>query len=104
MPRYQLGENAIPVISGTAARATDGKVYLALVNTHPGQAETVTVKLSGMEATGVSGQLLTAPVTDTHNTVDNLEAIAPREYSASAEGGDLILEIPAKAVLVVSVD
>jgi alpha-L-arabinofuranosidase len=104
VPRYQLGENSIPAISGTAARATDGKVYLALVNTQPDRTETVTVKLSGMDAAGVSGQLLTAPEMDTHNTVDNPEAITPRAYSASAEGGDLILEIPAKAVLVVSVN
>jgi len=104
VPRYQLGENAIPAISGTAARGTDDKVYLALVNTHPGQAETVKVTLSGMEVTGVSGQVLTADAMDAHNTFDDPEAIAPRVYSARADGGELLLEIPAKAVVVVSVD
>jgi alpha-L-arabinofuranosidase len=101
--QYQLGDSAIEAVSATAARGVDGKVYLALVNTDPGAAKNVEISLSGMDVSGVSGQVLTAQEMDAHNTFDKPETIAPREYSASAQDGQLVLEVPAKAIIVVSV-
>jgi alpha-L-arabinofuranosidase len=104
VPQYQLGESAIPSISCTAARGVNGKVYLGLVNTHPRDAKNVELRLPGIEVTGVAGQLLTAEVMDAHNTFEKPEAIAPSTYSAIAEDGKVVMEIPAKAVMVVCVD
>lgn len=50
------------------------------------------------------GQVLKADAMDAHNTFDDPEAIAPRVYSTSADGGERLLGIPAKAVVVVIVD
>ena len=103
VPEYQLGLVSIPAVSSTAARGVDGKIYIAMVNVDPWKVRKVKVGLSGMEVTGAVGQVLTAEVMDAHNTFDEPEAIAPSAYSAAAEDGELVLEIPAKAVIVVSV-
>lgn len=103
VPEYQLGLVSIPAVSSTAARGVDGKIYIAMVNVDPWKVRKVKVGLSGMEVTGAVGQVLTAEVMDAHNTFDEPEAIAPSAYSATAEDGELVLEIPAKAVIVVSV-
>ena len=103
VPRFELGECSIPTVSATAARGLDGKIYLALVNSDPGQAATVSAAMSGIDVTGVTGQMLTADAMDAHNTFDAPDTIAPRPWSASAESGVLQLEIPAKSVIVVHV-
>ena len=73
------------------------------MNTNPWQAENVEVKLSGMEVTGASGQVLTSADMDAHNTFDDPRAIAPQACSVKADKGKLLLELPAKAVMVVAV-
>ena len=73
------------------------------MNTNPRQAENVELKLSGMEVTGASGQVLTSADMDAHNTFDDPQAIAPRACSVRADNGKLVLELPAKAVMVVAV-
>ncbi|HSC69049.1 MAG TPA: alpha-L-arabinofuranosidase C-terminal domain-containing protein [Cellvibrio sp.] len=102
--QYSLGKSSIPAVSATAARAKDGKVYIALVNANPNRAETVDINLAGVKVNGVSGQVLTAKTMDAHNTFAAPEAIKPAAYSAKAKNGKLALEIPAKAVVVVAVD
>jgi len=102
--QYQLGDDSIPAISASAARGTDGKIYIALVNTNPHKMLPVTVVLPGIAVHGVAGEILTADAMDAHNTFDAPYAVTPKPYSASAKGGELILEIPAKAVLVVAVE
>ncbi|MES2674566.1 MAG: alpha-L-arabinofuranosidase C-terminal domain-containing protein [Pseudomonadota bacterium] len=104
VPQYTLGKTSIAAVSATAARAKDGKVYIALVNANPNKAETVNVNLAGIKVNGVTGQVLTAKAMDTHNTFAAPEAIKPVAYSAKAKNGKLTLEIPAKAVVVVAVE
>ncbi|HCS65089.1 MAG TPA: alpha-N-arabinofuranosidase [Cellvibrio sp.] len=104
VPQYTLGNASIPAVSATAARAKDGKVYIALVNANPNKAETVDINLAGITVKGVSGQVLTAAAMDAHNTFAAPETIKPAAYSAKAKNGKLALEIPAKAVVVVAVE
>jgi alpha-N-arabinofuranosidase len=104
VPQYTLGNSSIPAVSATAARAKDGKVYIALVNANPNKAETVDVNLAGVTVNGVSGQVLTASAMDAHNTFAAPDTIKPAAYSAKAKNGKLALEIPAKAVVVVAVE
>jgi len=104
VPKYTLGDVSIPAVSATAARAKDGKVYIALVNANPNKAETVDINLAGVKINGVSGKVLTAAGMDAHNTFAAPDTIKPVAYSAKAKNGKLALEIPAKAVVVVAVE
>ncbi|WP_075186460.1 alpha-N-arabinofuranosidase [Teredinibacter haidensis] len=97
---YRFGEESIPGISASAAKSKDGKLWLALVNTHPSEAKSVSIATAGKLRTA-KGQLLTSAAMDAHNTFDSPESVQPKEYKAKAKDGSLILDLPAKSVVVV---
>jgi alpha-N-arabinofuranosidase len=101
---YSVNGKGVPGISASAARAKDGKVYVALVNTNPHDAADVTLDVPGHAIGSVRGQVLTADAMDTHNTFDKPQAIKPAPFSASANGGKVTVKVPAKAVMVVAVE
>jgi alpha-N-arabinofuranosidase len=100
-PDYVFKDEKIPAVSATAARAADGKVYVALVNVLPNEAATITVTLNGLSAKGVAGRILTAPAIDSHNTFAAPNAIAPAAFTgATVAGGTLTAKLPAKSIVV----
>jgi alpha-N-arabinofuranosidase len=101
---YSSNGKGVPGISATAARAKDGKVYIALVNTHPTRATDVTLNVAGLTVGGVAGQVLTADAMDAHNTFEKPQAIKPAPFSARAQDGKLTIKVPAKAVMVFAVE
>jgi alpha-N-arabinofuranosidase len=101
---YTLGAVTIPGVSATAARAKDGKVYLALVNTDPHRPVDVAVNVAGAKVKGAAGKVLTSAAMDAHNTFQNPQVIKPAAFSARAEGGKLSIKVPAKAVMVVALE
>lgn len=103
-PEYKLGDVTVPAISTSAARGKDGKMYLALVNTNPNEASSVSVSVKGFAAQRAVGRVLTANTMDAHNTFENPEAIKPVAYTAEASGGKVTLQLPPKSVMVVSLE
>jgi alpha-N-arabinofuranosidase len=101
---YTLGTTTIPGVSASAARARDGKVYLSLVNTDPSKAVDVAVNVAGTKVKGAAGKVLTSDTMDAHNTFQYPQAIKPAAFSARAAGGKLSIKVPAKAVMVVSLE
>ena len=101
---YKFGDISVPGVSASAARAKDGKVYVALVNTNPGQPVEVNLNVSGSTVTGATGRILTSDKMDAHNTFKSPQAIKPAPYSAKANGGKLSLSLPAKSVVVVALE
>jgi alpha-L-arabinofuranosidase len=101
---YTLGTSTIPGVSASAARAKDGKLYLALVNTDPSKAVDVAVNVAGTKVKAAAGKVLTAAAMDAHNTFQHPQAIRPAAYSARAAGGTLSIKLPAKAVIVVALE
>lgn len=99
-PTYEKAGFKVPMIDVSAARGADGKLYLSLTNTDPSRAARVTTNLSG----NARGRILTGPALDTHNTFDKPNTIQPAPYSARSSGGKLTLDVPAKSVVVVSVE
>jgi alpha-N-arabinofuranosidase len=102
--RYTLGTTTIPGVSASAARAKDGKLYLALVNTDPSKAADVAVDVAGTKVKGAAGNVLTAAAMDAHNTFQNPQVIKPAAFSARAVGGRLSVKVPAKAVMVLALE
>jgi alpha-N-arabinofuranosidase len=101
---YTLDATTIPGVSASAARARDGKLYLALVNTDPSKAVEVAVDVAGAKVKGAAGKVLTSAAMDAHNTFQNPQVIKPAAYSARAAGGKLSIKVPAKAVMVVALE
>lgn len=103
VPKYKLGKTAIPAVSASSARAADGRILLALVNTHPENTLEIIVALDGKRAQSATGEVLTASEMDAHNTYATPQVVAPKTYNATATEGGLLLEVPAKSVLVVTI-
>jgi alpha-L-arabinofuranosidase len=102
---YTLGNVSIPGVSASAARAKDGKLYIALVNTNPKEAVDVAVNVAaGEKVSGVKGRVLTSAAMDAHNTFEKPEVIKPTAFSAQAKDGKLTVKLPAKSVVVVAAE
>jgi len=103
---YQLGEDKLPMISASAARATDGKLYLSLVNIDPNNSTTVKVSFDQESKKTryqlASGKLLTAKVMDQHNTFDQPQQVKPVPYQLKAHQGQFTFKLPAKSIVVVA--
>jgi alpha-N-arabinofuranosidase len=96
-PDYAKG---VPMVDVSAARARDGKLYLALVNTDPGKPAHVVTNLTGT----ARGQILTGPAMDSHNSFAAPDAIRPVAFSGTSDNGKLAVDLPAKSVAVLKLD
>ena len=108
-----LGGIAVPAVSASAARASDGKLYLSLVNIDPKDAVAVAVGIAGAAATAAtaksgpqaaSGAVLTAGAMDAHNSAASPAAVAPAPFTARSEQGKLLLTLKAMSVTVLAID
>jgi alpha-N-arabinofuranosidase len=88
-------------VSVTAARDTEGKLQLALVNLDPNREAVVATAVSGAQVKSAAGRVLTAKAMDAHNTVDAPEVVKPTPISAKRSGDKLTLRLPPKSVTVV---
>jgi len=100
-PDYKLGNSSVAAVSVSAARDTEGRLQLALVNLDPNREAVVTATMNGAKASAAIGRTLTSKTMDARNTPDNPEAIAPVKISASRKGEALVLRLPPKSVSVV---
>jgi alpha-N-arabinofuranosidase len=102
-PSYALGKFSVPAVSLSAARATDGTIVVALVNLDPNKAIAVTATLAGAAARHARGEILTASTIDARNSFDAPDAIHPAPFTgASLDSGKLSLSLPAKSVVVLT--
>jgi alpha-N-arabinofuranosidase len=102
-PQYTLGAVSVPALSISAARSTKGNIVVALVNLDPNQAIAVSASLAGATAQQVSGEILTAPAMDAHNSFEEPYAVYTTPFTgASVSAGVLSLSLPAKSVVVLT--
>ncbi len=96
------GGKSIPTVHASASRDGTGRIHLSVTNLHPHQPQTALLQTPGGTMHDVSGQILTAPALDSHNTFDAPSAVAPAAFTDFAlHGNELTLTLPAKSVAVV---
>jgi len=98
-PRWKQGDHELPAVDVSVARGADGKLHLALVNLDPTRPARVTTNLKS----AAQGQVLTAAAMDAHNTFDKPQALVPAPYSAKPGAAGLVLDLPPKSIVVVTV-
>lgn len=104
-PDYTLGKVSVPAVQGSAVRGKDGHVHVVLVNLDPHHAAQVSMRLEGMSAHGFTGQILTGPRMNTHNTFARPNAIKPAAFDgAHVHGSSLDAKLPAKSIVVLTLD
>ena len=104
-PNFTLQGDSIPAINASAARAADGKIRIAVANMDPQDRVNLQIDLGSFKAASVSGEILTADKMDAHNVPGEHVAVAPTAYAGGTlADGKLVLDIPAKSVVVVKLD
>lgn len=81
---YELDGVKIPQISVSASKDKNGAIHISLCNLSHVDAADMSIDLRGLTGPNVkvSGQELTATSMDAHNTFDNLNHVAPAEFTA----------------------
>jgi alpha-N-arabinofuranosidase len=103
-PEYRFGEFAFPAADASAARGTDGKLYLSLINSDPATPARFTMTVKGMSPRKAVGRLLTGQRLDTHNTFEQPRTIVPVAFAGRVKGGRVIFDLPPKALAVLAVE
>ncbi|MFL6577548.1 MAG: alpha-L-arabinofuranosidase C-terminal domain-containing protein, partial [Povalibacter sp.] len=103
-PQYKRADFAMPAVHTSAARGTDGRLHLSLVNLDPHQAVSVSVRITGASGRGATGRILTGSAMDAKNTFDQPNALQPQPFKGTRKGDTLVFAMPAKSVAVVAVD
>jgi alpha-N-arabinofuranosidase len=104
-PDYARGEYRVPVVSATAARGADGNLYLSIANLNPHESSELTVSVAGAAVKNPSGQILTADAMTSHNTFEAPSVVAPAPFrDFVSTGGTLELTLPAKSIVVITLD
>lgn len=103
-PTYTLGQWSVPMISASAVRDKAGKIHVALANLNPRVGGTVRMKLDGITAGTVSGQILSAPAMDAHNDFATPDRVRPTAFDgARIAGNTLTIALPAKSIVMLEV-
>ena len=104
-PRYKLGNESVPAITLSAARTAQGSIAVALVNVDPQNAIAISVAIPGSNSQHVSGEILTAAAMDARNTFEEPNAVRPSAFTgASLNAGTLSVTMPAKSIVVLSLE
>jgi alpha-N-arabinofuranosidase len=98
---YEFNPQKIPSVSASASRDQAGRIHVSLCNLNPNQPAEVACELQGAKAGEISGQVLTAPEMNAHNTFEQPENVHPVKFSAFATTGNgFVTTLPAKSVVV----
>jgi alpha-N-arabinofuranosidase len=102
---YNLGEESIPQISGSASRRTDGTIDISLCNVDPHYEAVVTLWLRGLAGVKkVTGRVLTHADLNAHNTFEQPETVKPQAFDGVtdvSEGG-LSATLPPMSIVVLT--
>jgi alpha-N-arabinofuranosidase len=102
-PDYRLGEKSMPSLGVSASRDNQGNVHVSLVNAHAAAGIELKCRLNGVEASQVTGRVLTADALDAHNTFDEPNKVHPAEFTdCSISDGQLRASLPPHSLVVLS--
>jgi alpha-N-arabinofuranosidase len=100
-PDYVFGGRRIPAVNASASRDSSGAIHISLVNLDPSNKITVRAGLPGIAFSGVSGQVLTSENFTDINNFDQPAKVKPAVFTgARKEGDDVVVEMPAKSIVV----
>jgi alpha-L-arabinofuranosidase len=99
-PDYVFGNEKLPAVNASASRDSNGVVHISLVNIDASKKITVRADLGGISWKSVQGLVLTSGKFNDINTFDQPDKVRSAAFSgAKKEGSELVVELPAKSVV-----
>ncbi|MDR1223355.1 MAG: alpha-N-arabinofuranosidase, partial [Tannerella sp.] len=103
--KYELNGRNMDAVNVSASKDAAGKIHLTLVNIDANKAQTVETELRGATAKKVSGKILTSAKINDHNTFENPNTVAVKDFKdAKLSGGKLNITLPAKSVVMLEIE
>ncbi|HEY1056426.1 MAG TPA: alpha-L-arabinofuranosidase C-terminal domain-containing protein, partial [Emticicia sp.] len=103
-PSYDYQDKKLTAVSASASKDASGALNISLTNIDYSKAHEVTINLRGEDFSKISGQILSSPKINDHNTFEQPNKVAVKDFSgAKLEKGVLKLTIPAYSVIVLNV-
>jgi alpha-N-arabinofuranosidase len=98
---YTFEGQSVPAVSASASRDEQGRIHITLLNLDPNRGRTIQTEIRGQSTSTVTGRVLTADAMNAHNTFERPNAVQPAEFARARRSGNmLIVELPAKSVVV----
>lgn len=101
--QYRQGDVTLPRVDAVAVRATDGKLWLSLVNLDPAKPAEMRLAIPGVKARSAAGTVLTAAKVNSINSFDAPEAVKPQPIAGRVAGGAVTVRLPAKSVTMLEI-
>jgi len=93
-------DQEIPALNVSSSKSADGFINISIVNIHPDKDIQLECDLQGADVKSVSGQIITAPKLNVHNTFDQPENITLKNFDgAKVKNNIIMVTIPAKSVV-----
>jgi alpha-N-arabinofuranosidase len=103
--RYELNGKKMDAVNVSASRDASGKIHITLVNIDPNKAQAIETELWGAAAKKVSGKVLTSAKINDHNTFENPNTVAVKDFKdVKLSGGKLNITLPAKSVVLLEIE
>jgi alpha-N-arabinofuranosidase len=100
-PDYVYGGRRVQAVNASASRDSSGAIHISLVNLDPTNKITVRAGLPGISFARVSGHVLTSEKFTDINSFDQPGKVKPADFTgARKEGEDVVVEMPAKSIVV----
>jgi alpha-N-arabinofuranosidase len=100
-PDYKLGDKSVPSLSVSASRDAQGRLHLSIVNLDPTRTAEIVTNFWNDTFREVKGEVLTAPAMNAMNTFERPNSVKTTPFNSyKLQGSQMILNIPAKSVVV----
>lgn len=103
--QYSLGENSIPALYASASKDANNRIHISVVNVNPHEDIQLACELRGRNAIEtVTAEILTANRMNAYNKFGKDPAVGIKPFkSLRIDGHSLIIDMPARSVVVIEV-
>lgn len=105
-PSYSRLGKEINSVSASASKDSNGKIHVSIVNIDPNQSVDITCTIKDLKnGRFVSGNIITAPKTDSHNTFEKPNEVELKDFKDAAVKNDVLtVKIPAKSMVTIELN
>jgi alpha-N-arabinofuranosidase len=98
---YQLNGEKLPAVSISASTDSTGVMHISVVNIDAHNEKQIKINIDGQKNMQATGRILSSPRLQDHNTFDEPDKIAPKEFrDVSVKDGVLEFRIPPFSVII----
>jgi len=101
---YTISDEKLKSINSCASINKDGIIHISLVNLNPEKEIEISCQINGKTLNKVSGEILTSEKINDFNDFGQAEKVKPETFKgAKISGSKLIVKLPSKSVIVLTV-